>query len=324
MQPDDRDPVQASLGGRVDLYDVATWEVRTRLDALAVRIYAGLAALKAKFLILLAATLFLAELAFVGMLVVETPVIGILAVLSVLPALLLAAYLWYGDPTRREPLDTLSITFLLAIVFATLAALVNSTLFPVFTVLPAFGLSLFFFLVVGPIEETVKWLAIRAHAYKTDTFDAVIDGVVYGAVAGLGFATIENTFYIVNSVLATAGAGGTEFQFTVQTATQRAFVGPGHVIYSAFAGYYLGLAKFNSGSRGPIVVKGLLIAVFIHALYNTLVSYVAFTGPAFVAFVVVYDGFWLGVLFRKVSRYRQYYRQAVAPGPAGDPVASEE
>jgi RsiW-degrading membrane proteinase PrsW (M82 family) len=122
--------------------------------------------------------------------------------------------------------------------------------------------------------------------------------------------------YIVDAYLMTAGTvTPSQFQSTIQTATARAFVGPGHVIYSAFAGYYLGLAKYNPGSRGPIVVKGLLVAVGIHALYNTLVSTLVPGGLAFVAFVVAYDGLFFAVLVRKVARYRRYYRQAQTDAP---------
>jgi RsiW-degrading membrane proteinase PrsW (M82 family) len=317
MSSDDRDPVQAAYEGEVDLYDVATWEARTGLDSVAVRVHSVLRTAKSWALILLAAALFVAELIFVGLLVIDTPLLGLLSVLSVIPALVLAAYLWYGDPTRREPLDTLAVTFLLSVLFASFAAVVNSSLLPAFELLPAVGLPLFFFLVVGPIEESVKWLAVRVHAYRSDSFRTVVDGVVYGAIAGLGFATIENVFYIVDAFLMTAQTGGgLQIQRTVQTATARAFVGPGHVIYSAFAGYYLGLARYNPGQRGPIVVKGLLVAVAIHALYNTLVSTFQFPGLLFVLFVVVYDGIWLAVLFRKVARYRRYYQRAQANLPA--------
>lgn len=318
MSSDDRDPVQAAYEGEVDLYDVATWDDRSGLDALAVRVHAALRAVKSWILILLAGALFFAELIFVGLLVLDTPLIGLLSIFSVIPALLLAAYLWYGDPTRREPLDTMAVTFLLSVLFASFAAVVNSSLLPAFELLPAVGLPLFFFLVVGPIEETVKWLAIRVHAYRSDSFRTVVDGVVYGAIAGLGFAAIENVFYIVDAFLMTAQAGGPEIQRTVQTATARAFVGPGHVIYSAFAGYYLGLARYNPEQRGPIVVKGLLVAVAIHALYNTLVSTFQFPGLSFVLFVVVYDGIWLAILFRKVARYRRYYQRARAGLPADE------
>ncbi len=314
--PRKEDPVKAAFEGREDLYDVATWEVRSLLDRLAVRTYLGLKRAGRWTLIAFALLLFAGEFVLTVMLVTDRPVLGVLAALSILPAAALAAYFWLGDPTMREPLPTLAFTFVLGVALAGIAAVVNTIAFNsvfavagselVFTV-AAVGL---FFVVVAPIEEAVKWLAVRLFAYRRPEFDAVVDGVVYGAVAGLGFATIENTLYIVQGFLSPAsvgfagGLGG-----AVQVATSRAFVGPGHVIYSAWAGYYLGLAKFNPGRRGPIAVKGLLVAVFIHATYNSAVTVLAMDSVGFLAFVLLFDGFWFAALYLKLARYRRLYRR---------------
>lgn len=306
---DETDPVKAALSDEADLYDVASWDMRTPLDAVAVRLHAGLKRVRPWLIFVVALSLFLGQMAIVAPLVVEYPQIGILALLSVVPALLLVGYLWYGDPTMREPLEPLAMTFLLGVVFATLAGFLNTLFLPAFQSIPLVGLVLFFFVVVGPIEEAVKWLAVRVFAYKTSAFSSVVDGVVYGAAAGLGFATIENVAYIVEPLVVTAGTGD-GLRYTLQTATQRAFVGPGHVIYSAFAGYYLGLAKFNPAHRGPIVVKGLVVAALLHATYNVLVSVLPLTVVTFIAFVVLYDGLWLFVLYRKVRRYEVLYAVA--------------
>jgi len=158
---------------------------------------------------------------------------------------------------------------------------------------------------------------VRLYAYTDARFDAVIDGAVYGAIAGLGFAVIENLVYIAQNVeleeltfgVAALGAGD-------GIAALRALAGPGHVIYSAFAGYYLGLAKFNPDDRGPIVVKGLVIAAAIHALYNSLVGPAtvgisAISGlpqvPSLFVFVLLFQGFFGYLLVRKLRRYRDVY-----------------
>jgi hypothetical protein len=99
-----------------------------------------------------------------------------------------------------------------------------------------------------------------------------------------------------------------------------------HVIYSAWAGYYLGLAKYNPENRGPIVVKGLLAASLIHGTYNVLVTYLprgVFGGLGFVAFVVVFDGVFFYLLYRKLARYRDAYEETVddAEEPDGDTEA---
>jgi len=315
----DRDPVQQGLSDE-DLYDVADWDARSALDGFAVSLAGLLHASKRWVLILFALLLFVVQLSFAGLLVVRRPALGILALLSAVPAVALVAYVWYGDPTRREPIDTLAVTFVLSVLFAAIAALVNTLLGGLFELIPIVGTTLFFFLVVGPIEETVKWLSIRVHAYGTDHFDAVIDGAVYGAVAGLGFATIENTLYIAQGYMQAASMGDlAQLQQAVGTSLSRALVGPGHVLYSAFAGYYLGLAKFNPDNKGPIVVKGLLIAVLIHATYNTLVSTLPSVLPVWnvatlLGFVLAFDGIVGYMLYRKLSRYRSYYSRVSESG----------
>ncbi len=304
------DPVQDSFTGRVDLYEIASWEARSPLDRFAVRLANVLQTSKRVLLLTIALTLFIAQVVLAGVLVVQAPILGGLAAASAVPALILAGYFWYGDPTTKEPLLGLAVTFLLAVGFATIAGVVNSIAQPFFAVFGIVGTTLFYFLIVGPIEETVKWLAVRSYAFRTDAFQTVVDGVVYGAMAGVGFAAIENLLYILMfSVDSTAAGFAIQQDRAVAIATQRAFVGPGHVIFSAWAGFYLGLAKFNHGKRGPIVVKGLLIAAFIHALYNTLVTNLSLTLVTFLAFLVVYHGFWFTMLYRKLRSYRALYQQ---------------
>lgn len=314
---DPRDPVERALAGR-DLYDIATWEQRTRLDRIAVGVTRALRSGSRALLIGAAALIILGQVAIVGFAVVQNPTLAFMTVFSIVPALILAGYVWYTDPTLRQPPRTLVVTFLLGILLAGFAGIINSLVGPLFLFVPVIGMALFFFLVVGPIEEFVKWLAIRLYAYRAGTFDAVVDGAVYGAVAGLGFATIENSIYITRVYLMAAEAGGATLPATIGVTSARSLAGPGHVIYSAFAGYYLGLAKFNPDNRGPIVVKGLLIAAVLHGAYNTLVTYLPAILPVsvlvFFGFVIVYDGVILAVLFRKLARYRTAYREAEAMG----------
>ena len=319
--PTDGDPVQKAYEGSVDLYDIATWEVRSSVDRVAMSATRLFRRGKTALLVGAAVLLFLVQVAVAGVIIVREPFIGVLAVSSVLPAVAVAGYLWYGDPTRREPFVALAVTFLLSVLFAGFAGVVNSTVGPVFEALGAAGIVLFYFVVVGPVEEFVKWLAIRVYTYRNDAFQTVVDGVVYGAAAGVGFAAIENLLYIGTVYLEaveTPGLAPTEAATSV--ATQRFFVGPGHVVFSAWAGFYLGLARFNPENRGPIVVKGLLIAVFIHALYNTSVTVLPeiLPGIALLGFIVVYHGFWFTLLYRKVRSYRELYR-ARGRRPAGGP-----
>ena len=314
-----RDPVEEHEDGTSDLYDIATWEPRTWLDRASVRLYRGIGRTVRGIVILVAVFILVAQFALTGLAAIANPFVGVFILLSVVPALGLAAYVWHTDVSMREPLGLLVTTFLLGVLFASFAAILNTMAQPAFRAIPIIGMALFFYLIVGPVEETVKWLAIRLYAYRSDSFDAVIDGAVYGAVAGLGFATIENTLYIGQQYLSAlqAGAMGNPVGATIGTAAIRSFAGPGHVIYSGFAGYYLGLAKFNRENAGPIVVKGLLIATLLHGTYNTAVTYlpgfVQLAGVAvspavvFLGFVILYDGVFGYALYRKLARYRRLY-----------------
>ncbi|WP_312910127.1 PrsW family intramembrane metalloprotease [Natronosalvus caseinilyticus] len=311
-----RDPIERAAGSSADLYDVSTWEPRSRLDRFAAWLYAAISYGLHAIVLAVALLITISLLASPTFLVLDEPLIGAFFALSVVPAALLAAYIWYADITTSEPLSLLVSTFVLAVLFATFAAVTNTFAGSFLRPVPIVGTILFFYLVVGPVEEAVKLLAVRVFAFRSDSFDAVIDGAVYGAVAGLGFAAIENALYITQSV-GTVGAETSLFAAAGGITTTRALAGPGHVIYSAVAGYYLGLAKFNPTNAGPIVVKGLLVAAFIHATYNVTVQIVppviaAFwgLGPALavIVYVVVYDGLAAFYLYRKLSRYRRTYR----------------
>jgi RsiW-degrading membrane proteinase PrsW (M82 family) len=325
-----RDPVQQRADGRYDLQEVAEWEPRSRFDRLVYRVASTAAAFGRAVLVALAVLILLGQVALGGFGAVADPVVGGYVALSVVPALLLAGYIRYADITTDEPLNLLVGTFVLGLLFAGFAGVLN-TLFQgvIVSLLGGFVLGLvgsvdtarsilfavFVILVVAPVEEAVKLLAVRLFAYRKPQFDAVVDGAVYGAAAGLGFATIENALYITGVIGAMGDSSG-GFITTV-----RALAGPGHVIYSAIAGYYLGLARFNREYAGAIVLKGLSIAVGAHALYNILASELPpaiaaasglSTFGAFVGFVVLYDGLLIAVLLRKLSRYRSVYR-ATAP-----------
>ena len=310
-----RDPVEKAADRSLDLYDVATWEERTSVDGLATALW-GILVFAARWVVILLALVIL--LAIGGLTALTDPQIGALTLLSAIPALGLAAYVWHSDVTRSEPLSLLVATFLLGVLTANFAAVMNSVLQPYFSALGFVGTVVFFYLVVGPVEETVKQLAVRLYAYRSDKFDAVVDGAVYGAMAGLGFAVIENSLYITQNLgssnapdlgLGIIGVGG-------GITAVRALAGPGHVIYSGIAGYYLGLAKFNPDDAGPIVIKGLIIASFVHATYNATVGLgagiiSAVTGlgglASFLLYVIIYDGVFGLYLLRKIQRYSKTY-----------------
>jgi len=81
-----------------------------------------------------------------------------------------------------------------------------------------------------------------------------MDGVVYGATASLGFATLENILYV-------SGGGWS-------VAIGRAFSAvPAHACLGAILGYYVGQARFHPERRTSAWL-GLLAATILHGCYN--------------------------------------------------------
>ncbi len=304
----------------VDLYDLDKWEPRTLLDRLCLAFSLGSRALMLiGFLIALAVLVGVVAASFV-----LYPVAGFFMTVSIVPSSLVVWYVWETKPYEKVPAKLVTFTFLLGFVLVAVPLAVNTATFPYFVPLTG-GIALFFFVVVAPVEETVKWLAVRLYGYGDDSFDTAADGAVLGAVAGLGFATAENAVYMMSGSLLGMGVGVGLEGVPHKMSVVRAGAAPLHVIWSAIAGYYLALAKLNREHAAPIIFKGLLIAVFLHGAYNVSVTYLPYIADALhasypsvsstvggveaVLTVVFLLGFYVAVgyyPYRKINRYRKY------------------
>jgi len=328
---DRRDPLERAAGPNEDLQGIATWEPRSAIDRLLARY---LSPLIRAAVVAVALLLFVLELLLFGFQILTNPgsaLVLVLFPLSVIPALLLVGYVWYNDITT-EPVVLMLVTFLLGIVLATFPTVVNTVVATgIESLVPSgpvrTGVEILnFYLVVAPGEELAKLGAVYAYVYWKDDFDTVVDGAVYGAVAGLGFATIENVSYILqtlasaSSVVELVVGGGV-------TTVVRSIAGPGHVIWTGIAGFYLGLAKFNEEHALPLVFKGLFLAVLLHGTYNSLVTVLSgvvdsvspVLFPVVFGFIILYHVGGFVFLLVKLRRYRKAYER-VGPGPDAAPV----
>ncbi|WP_049914952.1 PrsW family intramembrane metalloprotease [Natrialba taiwanensis] len=292
-------------------YDVTTWEERTRLDHLAVRA-SGFIGRWWVFLAAVIAILFAAHpLGAVGTELVQYPWLGGVMVLSLVGGLLIVWYIRRINPTTVSR-KALVVTFLLGGAFAGIAILVEGSLQSIIDHIPLIGTALTLLLVVGPVEELVKWAAVRLYAFERSSFRTALDGALYGAAAGLGFAALESSEYIARAV-AQGSASDPALSLAVGGAIGRVPAVPLHVFLTALAGYYLGLAKANPESYAPIVIKGLLIAAVLHGIYDTLVTYLP--GVVGLVVAVVYVGGIGLLLYKKLSRYQQQAPSDGSPAP---------
>lgn len=185
--------------------------------------------------------------------------IVLLLLIALAPGIFLAWYFYHRDSYEPEPkLKIVKIFFLgaLMVVPAALAEMliVSVTKVTIQNVIHIFILS---FIIIAPIEELLKYFAVRKWIYNSLEFDEAMDGIVYTVAASLGFATAENVFYVVS-----LGIG---------TGITRAFLAvPGHALFGALMGSYIGRAKFNPIKETRLLTTGVVLAIFCHGLYDFL------------------------------------------------------
>lgn len=217
---------------------------------------------------------------------------------SVLPPLYLLWRVYQSDKIEKEPVGLLFTIFLLGMLSTLPAGILESVaenliveLLPNWSETRVFKL-VFYFLVVGGAEELVKYFAMKIPTWKNPEFDYVFDGVVYGVTAALGFAALENLFYVIDSGLGTAGL--------------RAWTAiPLHCITGIFMGHYYGIAKAadiwgDSAARKKMLRRSILIPMMIHGAYD----FIAVDGSEifillFFVYIIILDIF----AFRALSKY---------------------
>ena len=183
-------------------------------------------------------------------------------VAALLPAIILGFYIWYKD-AKPEPARWLFRALLAGIGICIPVAMVENyisgLLFANGTPTTLFGTTIEAFFVAAIPEEAAKLLALWLVLRKNPYFDERFDGIVYAVFVGLGFAGIENVFYVTGS--------GDEW---VTVAVMRALLSvPGHYAFAIMMGYYYTMYHFVK--RTPLnAVLILLVPVLAHGVYDAL------------------------------------------------------
>jgi len=114
-------------------------------------------------------------------------------------------------------------------------------------------------LVVGFVQEFLKYAAVRYSIYHSAEFDEPTDGVIYATAAGLGYATVLNIQFVVSN-------GGVDLGVGV---IRMAVVALAQAAFSAITGYFLGRAKFESEQVWWMPL-GITLAAVANGLFNWL------------------------------------------------------
>lgn len=150
------------------------------------------------------------------------------------------------------------------------------------------------------VEEFFKWMVIYFTVYKHLEFDEPYDGIVYAVAVSLGFATLENLFYLI--------INGTNI------AIWRAFLPvSSHALFAVWMGYYLGRAKFSKDAKHERLFLWMSIAlpIGLHALYNMIFLAVQNWLVVIVPFMFVL--WWQGL--KKVQRAHDFGSKNLSSRP---------
>ena len=178
-------------------------------------------------------------------------------------------YFWKLDKYEQEPFHLLLVTFIFGAVLTLIASFLEELGLELFglsiddVIQNPFNSNLFLFflylvVVVGVMEEFVKLIPVRFYAFKQ--INEPIDGLIYASAAAAGFAFVENLLYIYYGFK----AGFVEGLFMTLV---RILTSPVHILFASYWGIALGFYKQNPAKKND-VLKGFLVAAFLHGLYD--------------------------------------------------------
>ena len=198
------------------------------------------------------------------------------AIVAFTPAIIYLLPLIWLDRYDPEPLWLLALAFAWgALVAVLISVVVNTVIGAAVTISVSQDAGeLAGAVISAPIfEEGSKGLGLLILlVFFRRYFDDILDGIVFGGVIALGFATVENVMYY-GSALGEGGLGAMIFLFIL-----RGILSPfAHVTFTAMTGIACGISR--ESHRGfvkfvaPIV--GYVLAVTLHAVWNGLAMFSA-------------------------------------------------
>ena len=194
------------------------------------------------------------------------------------------------DKYEPEPISRIVVAFIYGII-SVIPAIVISVL--VSSLIPS-NTVLFSILIAPVIEEFCKGYFVVLLS-KDNTFDGPLDGFVYGAMVGSGFAAVENILYGISAVLQYTNNSGVELTF-IRSMTLII----GHPFYTGIMGAGVGAYKVGL-QRSPY--NEIWVSMMFHAFWNGVAS-LSTTGTFFLGLLVV--------IIASIYKMRVELRKAIA------------
>ncbi len=234
----------------------------------------------------------------------------LIIVTALLPALILGWWIYRKDSARPEPPRMLYKAFLygvgstfVSLLISTFMGMMGIMVYDLGSFTGAVSTALFAAALPEEIAKlTMLWLLLRKNPY----YDEYLDGIVYAACVGLGFAGAENILYLLQS------------DDWVGTGIVRGLTAvPAHFAIACAMGYFY--SKRHFGDRSTITAVCILaVPVVIHWVYDAL----AFSEGIYPALSVVINILFVGLVFwiykatmRRINTLQRIDQSRMTPPP---------
>ncbi len=193
----------------------------------------------------------------------------LLLLFSFLPPFLYVIWIRNTEQYNREKWKPILLCFLWGATIAIIASIILELLLGIslaITINDNYSIGFIIAILIAPfVEELTKPLALSLKTVKKE-LDELEDGLIYGAVAGLGFSATENLLY--GSSFISEGL----FVFFVFISI-RSFGGCLlHASATALTGYGYGISIMK-GTSVIRIIPFFILAILVHAFYNFIVSF---------------------------------------------------
>jgi RsiW-degrading membrane proteinase PrsW (M82 family) len=208
-----------------------------------------------------------------------------------------AAYHYHKDRHLPEPPLNLAICFVLGLGSAGLSKLMYMGLEPLGLRYDAvalaaenpLGLFAFALLAIGPIEELAKMLPFVLVALQFKAFDEPLDGIIYASFIALGYAAVENVYYL-------------QFLTPLESAA-RSFASPViHILFASIWARWITVAWLQNRPLAMPMVLGFLLSAFLHGSYDFLILLKPVTALPVTALMIAGIWVWRLILMRRLHR----------------------
>ena len=221
--------------------------------------------------------------------------------ITIVPSVLILLYFFLSD-RFKEPKGSIALVFFLGILICLPAGIINSFMYDNFNDGTDLSEKLYSSF-LGPAwsEEILKFIILYFVVLRRNEFNEPMDGLVYGVVVSLGFATYENYTYVYEWAEVIAKEENVDYaELSYLIALGRSYSAiPMHGLNGAVMGYYFGMYAFTGNKK--FLILSLALPYLFHGFYNFLV----WPNPMIIIGILVIVSFYLHSELKKKQKLKK-------------------